>query len=76
MNQVIFDELCLGQIKPDSRAYFQKRIDDFKARGAQGVILGCTKIGLLISQGDASLPLFDTTQIHALKAVELALTEN
>lgn len=75
VSQVIFDELCLGQIKPDSRAHFQKLIDDFKARGAQGVILGCIEIGLLISQEDTSLPLFDTTQIHALKAVELALAD-
>lgn len=74
VNHVIFDELCLGVLKPESKAEFLRVIGDLAAQGAQGVILGCTEIGLLISQADTDLPVFDTTLIHAKRAAELALS--
>lgn len=73
INDIIFHELCLGEIKEESRRKFQGIIDRLKDRGAEGVILGCTEIGLLIQQSAASLPVFDTTLIHAKCAVETAL---
>ncbi len=73
VNDVIFGELCVGEIKEGSRREFQRIIDRLKEKGAEGVVLGCTEIGLLIHQPDASLPLFDTTRIHAKRAAELAL---
>lgn len=73
VNDIIFHELCIGEIKADSRKKFQEIIDRLKAQGAEGVILGCTEIGLLIHQSDSPLPVFDTTLIHAKRAVELAL---
>lgn len=73
VDHVIFHELCLGQLKSASKAEFLRIIDSLAARGAQGVILGCTEIGLLIQQADTALPVFDTTLIHAARAVELAL---
>ena len=76
VNHVIFDELCLGIQKESSRHEFSRVIDDLKARGAEAVILGCTEIGMLVKQQDSSLPVFDTTVIHALRAAELALAED
>lgn len=73
INRIIFEELCLGKINPDSRQFFQSVIDKLKKHGAEGVILGCTEIGLLIKPENASLPVFDTTLIHAQKAAEYAL---
>lgn len=73
VNDIIFHELCIGKIKEESRKKFQKIIDSLKDKGADGVILGCTEIGLLIHQADSSLPVFDTTVIHAKRAVEIAL---
>lgn len=73
VNNIIFQELCVGKIKEESRKKFQKIIDSLKGKGAEAVILGCTEIGLLIRQEDSSLPVFDTTQIHAKCAVEAAL---
>ncbi len=73
VNRVIFDELCLGVQNTASKAEFLRIIEDLTARGAQGVILGCTEIGLLIGQADTSLPVFDTTLIHAGRASELSL---
>jgi aspartate racemase len=73
VNRIIYEELCLGIVSDASRAQYQETIDDMKAQGAQGVILGCTEIGLLISQKDSSLPVFDTTLIHAQAAVKAAL---
>lgn len=73
VNRVIFDELCLGIQNKASKAEFLRIIEDLTARGAQGVILGCTEIGLLIGQADTSLPVFDTTLIHAGRASELSL---
>ncbi len=73
VNDVIFHELCMGEIKDGSRRQFQRIIDGLKEKGAEGVILGCTEIGLLIHQADSSLPVFDTTLIHAKRAAEMAL---
>ena len=74
VNRVIFDELCLGVVKPDSKAEYLRVIAELSARGAQGILLGCTELGLIVSPADVSLPLCDTTVIHAKKALELSLT--
>lgn len=74
INNIIFHELCVGEIRDHSRKEFQRIIDKLKEKEAEGVILGCTEIGLLIRPSDSSLPIFDTTQIHAKRAVEIALT--
>lgn len=73
VHQVIYGELCLGKINPDSRVQYREIIQDLVEQGAQGVILGCTEIGLLIKQTDSPVPVFDTTQIHAETAVQIAL---
>lgn len=73
INDIIFGELCVGEIRDDSRVCFQEIINRLQEKGAEGVILGCTEIGLLIKQSDSSLPVFDTTLIHAKKAAEIAL---
>lgn len=75
VNRIIFGELCLGVISEESRRQYLRIIEEQKEWGAQGVILGCTEIGLLISQADTELPVFDTTQIHAARAAEWAVTE-
>ena len=74
VNRVIFDELCLGIVKEDSKAAYLRVIAQLQARGAQGILLGCTELGLIVSPADVSLPLFDTTVIHAKRALELSLT--
>ena len=74
LHRMIYQELCLGTILDQSRITVQKMIEDLKQRGSQGIILGCTEIGLLIKQKDSILPVFDTTQIHAEHAVRLALS--
>lgn len=73
VNNIIYDELCLGIISEKSKSEYIRIIDKLKEDGAQGVILGCTEIGLLIGQEDTILPVFDTTQIHATKAAVLAI---
>jgi aspartate racemase len=73
INKMIFDELCLGEILSSSREYFKKVIQKLVDAGAQGIILGCTEIGLLVKQEDSNVPLFDTTIIHAQEAVKQAL---
>ena len=75
VNEIIFDELCLGKISSRSKEKFLQIIEGLRARGAQGAILGCTEIGLLVSQADTAARLFDTTQIHIDAAVNLALGE-
>lgn len=75
VNHVIYDELCLGIISQDSKQAYQKIITDLASKGAQGVILGCTEIGLLIQEGDTEIPVFDTTQIHAVKAALKAIND-
>lgn len=75
VHRVIFDELCLGRIETVSRHGFRGVMADLVARGAGGIILGCTEIGLLVDADDATVPQFDTTRLHALAAVEAALTD-
>jgi aspartate racemase len=75
VHRVIYEELCLGTISDASRDGYRRIIGDLVARGAQGIILGCTEIGLLIGNGDVDVPLFDTTEIHARSAVSYSLTE-
>lgn len=75
VHQVIYEELCLGQINPDSRLAYQQIIADLVAQGAEGVILGCTEIGLLLQPEDAAVPLFDTTAIHARAAADWMLAD-
>ncbi|MBR6873180.1 MAG: aspartate/glutamate racemase family protein [Ruminococcus sp.] len=73
VNHIIFKELCVGEIKDESRREYARVIAELKEQGAEAVIFGCTEIGLLITQEDSVLPVFDTTVIHARKAAELAL---
>jgi aspartate racemase len=70
---ILYNELCLGTVKEASREVFRKIIARLEARGAQGIILGCTEIPLIVAQKDYALPLFDTTALHAEAAVEFAL---
>jgi aspartate racemase len=65
VHRVIYGELCLGKVLDGSRSAFQEVVDGLAARGAEGVILGCTEIGLLLRAGDAPVPVFDTATIHA-----------
>ena len=73
ISRVIYEELCLGQILAPSRAYYLRAVEGLAARGAQGVIMGCTEIGLLLNGEKTSVPLFDTAEIHAAGAAALAL---
>jgi len=75
IHNILYDELCLGEIKKLSKDKFKKIIDNLVARGAEGIILGCTEIPLLVDQEDYDIPLFDTTTIHAKAAVDYALGE-
>ncbi|WP_058369854.1 aspartate/glutamate racemase family protein, partial [Psychrobacter sp. ENNN9_III] len=73
IHRVINEELCQGQFINSSRQYYSQVIADLANEGAEGVILGCTEIGLLIKQEDSPIPVFDTTAIHAAAAVEFLL---
>ncbi len=73
VHRVIYEELVLGKILPESRAEYARIVDDLREQGAEGVILGCTEIGLLLAQEDSPLPLFDTALIHAEAAAAFAL---
>jgi len=72
VHKTIYQELCLGKVEPDSKAEYLRIIDTLAAQGAEAVILGCTEIGMLVNQSDTNVRLFDTTAIHAEKAVEYA----
>ena len=74
VHQVIYDELCLGVIKPASREAYRAVMQRLVDQGAQALVLGCTEISLLVGPGDASVPLFDTTALHAVAAAAAALT--
>ncbi len=76
VHRVIYDELCCGTISNDSRKAFTHVVEDLAEKGAQGVVLGCTEISLLIGRQDTSIPLFDTTAIHADAAVQFALSSS
>ncbi len=73
VNQIIFDELCLGTFSEPSRAYFIDLIARMANQGAQGVIFGCTEIGLLVSQDQSPIPVFDTAALHAADVVDFML---
>lgn len=73
VHNIIYNELVHGQIKNDSRKLYKKIIQNLEAKGAEGVILGCTEIPLLIKDSDVNIHIFDTTKIHAKKAVEWAM---
>lgn len=73
VHRVIFEELCQGEIRAESRQAYQEVMARLVARGAQGIILGCTEIGLLVGAADAAVPLFDTTALHVQAAAEIAL---
>ena len=75
IHKVIYGELVLGRINPASKAEYVRIIENLVRQGAEGIILGCTEIGLLVKDEDSRVPLFDTTRIHALAAVKFALAE-
>jgi len=76
VNTVIYNELVAGDILPESKAGYLNIINNLKKRGAEGVILGCTEIPLLVNSNDTDLPLFDTTILHAEAALQLAIDNN
>lgn len=76
VHRIIYDELCLGEIRDASRAEYLAIIAGLAATGAEAVILGCTEIALLVGEAQAAVPLYDTTAIHAEAAVTLALTSD
>lgn len=73
VHRVIYDELCVGEIKQSSKEQYVSIMDHLVRNGAEGIILGCTEISLLVRDEDSQVPLFDTTNIHAVAAVEYAL---
>ena len=73
VHRIIYEELCLGVIREESRVILREVMNDLVTRGAQGIILGCTEIGLLVGDADTSVPTFDTTLIHAEYAADWAL---
>jgi aspartate racemase len=75
VHRVIYDELCLGKVNENSKIEYLRIIDALSEQGAEAVILGCTEIGILVNQADTSVRLFDTTGIHADKAVEYAIQQ-
>ncbi|MED0771256.1 aspartate/glutamate racemase family protein [Bacillus siamensis] len=74
INHIIYQELCLGEIKQSSKTMYKKIINHLVDRGAEGIILGCTEIGLLVKAEDSEVPLFDTAFIHAQTAVNTSLS--
>lgn len=73
LHRIIFDELCLGVVKDESRKRFLKVIDSLVSRGAEGIILGCTELPVIVADEDVDVPLFDSTQLHVERALEIAL---
>jgi aspartate racemase len=73
IHRVIYDELCLGMIRDESRETYRAIMASLVKRGAEGLVLGCTEIGLLVGASDTTVPVFDTTRIHAEAAVDWAL---
>ena len=76
VHRIIYEELCVGKVLTDSRDEYRRVMAELVAQGAQAIILGCTEIALLVDQRDASVPLFDTTYLHARGAAEWALAES
>ncbi|GGN91879.1 aspartate/glutamate racemase family protein [Saccharibacillus kuerlensis] len=73
VNRIIYEELCLGEIRESSRDYYAETIRGLMKQGAEGIIFGCTEIGLLIGPQDSQVPVFDTTKLHAKASVHKAL---
>jgi GNAT superfamily N-acetyltransferase len=73
VHDIIYNELCLGEIKQSSKGKFRGVIENLASSGAEGIILGCTEIPLIVKQKEYDIPLFDTTRIHAVAAVEYAI---
>jgi aspartate racemase len=73
VHDVIYDELCVGVVDDRSREQYRRIMRELADRGAQGILLGCTEIDLLVGPADSLVPTFDTTRLHAERAVELAL---
>jgi len=73
MNEVIYQELCRGEIRPESRRLFLDIIERLRGKGAEGVVLGCTEIPLLVEPQHCDMPLFNTALLHAAKALDFAL---
>src|SRR5438093_1416602 len=73
LHLIIFEELCRGHVLPSSRQTLQDMCSRLCAQGAQGIVLGCTELPLILSEEDLPVPIFDTTRLHALAAVEFAL---
>ena len=73
VHRIIYDELCLGVIRDESRAQYQRIMRDLVERGAQGMVYGCTEIELLVGPRDTTVPVFPTTRLHVEAAVELSL---
>lgn len=74
IHRIIFGELFLGQVRPQSQAALRRIVDALAARGAEGVVLGCTELPMILRSEDSPVPLFDTTMLHALAAVDFSLT--
>lgn len=75
IHQVIYDELVKGKVLPESKRGFIAIISKLISQGVQGIILGCTEIGLLVAEKDCPIPIFDTTRIHAEAAVDFSLSD-
>jgi aspartate racemase len=75
VHDVIFDELCRGEVHDSSREHYLRIINSMRDQGAEAVIAGCTEIGMLVEQRHTNMPLFDTTEIHAAQAVRFALLQ-
>jgi aspartate racemase len=75
IHRIIYAELCLGVVLPESRSAYRRIMERLASQGAEAIILGCTEISLLVSQQDSKVPLFDTTAIHARAAAEMALDQ-
>ncbi len=75
VHRVIFEELCLGKFANESRAQFRRIMKDLVAQGAEAIILGCTEFAMLVDSSDSTVPLFDTTRLHACAAAQRALAE-
>lgn len=73
VHRIIYEELCLGHIKPSSRQVYADVMASLVSRGAEAIVLGCTEISLLVSQADCTVPLFDTTALHAQAAALRAI---
>jgi aspartate racemase len=73
IHSILYSELCFGDLKPESKQTFQEIIANLAARGAEGIVLGCTEIPLIVKQEDYEIQLYDTTALHAKAAVDLAL---